>query len=184
MQDNAYNRRGFIKTGILATAGLVFPLYPKNGFGALSKTARDLRFYNTHTGERLEVCYWCEGRYRESGLESIDYFFRDFRTGDVKSIDPKLLDLLYAISRQTDPKASMHLISGYRSPETNQKLRKNSSGVARKSLHLLGHAADIRVPGLKTDALRKIAVGLGVGGVGYYPKSDFVHVDIGRVRQW
>lgn len=184
MQYAACDRRSFIKTGMAAAAGLFCPLFPKDGFGAYSREERSLEFYNTHTAELLNVCYWRDGEYLEGELASIDHFFRDFRTGDIKKIDPRLLDLLYTISRKAGRNASLHLISGYRSPETNQKLRQNSSGVARKSLHMLGHAADIRIPGLKTAALRQVAVDLGVGGVGYYPKSDFVHVDIGRVRQW
>lgn len=178
------NRREFIKTGIAAVAGIVFPLFPKEGLGAPSNGVRDLRFYNIHTRERLEVCYWADGSYLEDGLTSINHFFRDFRTGDIKQIDTQLLDLLHVISQKAGPEVSLYLISGYRSPETNRTLRQNGSGVAKKSLHMLGHAADIRIPGLKTATLRKIAIDIGGGGVGYYPESDFVHVDIGRVRQW
>lgn len=184
MQCSEYDRRRFIKTGMAVVAGLVFPLFPKNGFSALSNEVRDLRFYNTHTDERLEVCYWANGSYRKDELSAINHFFRDFRTGDVKAIDTRLIDLLHAISKKAGPKASLHLISGYRSPKTNQKLRQNSSGVARKSMHMLGHAADIRIPGVETAALREIAVKMCGGGVGFYPKSDFVHVDIGQVRYW
>lgn len=184
LQYETYDRRRFIKTGIVAAAGLIFPLFSKDGICAPSQEERNLKFYNTHTGERLKVSYWCDGAYIESELTSINHFFRDFRNGDIKAIDTRLLDILYAISRKVDSNASMYLISGYRSPETNEKLRQNSSGVARKSLHMLGHAADIRIPGVKTADLRNIAIDLGGGGVGYYPKSDFVHVDIGRVRQW
>lgn len=169
---------------MVAAAGFIFPLFPKNVLSAPVKGTRTLNLYNTHTNEQLKTCYWRDGEYVESELEAVNHFFRDFRTGDIKEIDSRLLDLLHAISKKADPKASLHLISGYRSPETNRKLRQNSSGVARKSLHLLGHAADIRIPEMKTASLRKIALGLEGGGVGYYPKSDFVHVDIGRVRQW
>ena len=174
----------FLKTGVMVAAGLMFPVFQKAGFAALMKGERRLRFYNTHTGEWLRTCYWSCGEYLESELESVNHFFRDFRTGGVKTIDVKLLDLLYIISGKASPNAPIHLISGYRSPETNQKLRGNSSGVARKSLHTKGYAADIRIPGMKTANLRKIAISIGAGGVGFYPKSDFVHVDIGRVRQW
>lgn len=169
---------------MVAIAGLVFPLFPKEGFSAISNQKHKLRFYNTHTDEGLEVCYWANGAYREDELTLINHFFRDFRTGDVKEIDSRLLDLLYVISQKAGPNACLHLISGYRSPETNRKLRQNSNGVARKSLHMIGHAADIRIPGFKTASLRKIAMDIGRGGVGYYPESDFVHVDIGRVRHW
>ena len=167
-----------------ATSGLLLPFFPKVGFGAFLKKERNLRFYNIHTNEKLNVCYWRNGAYLDNELLAINHFFRDFRTGESKSIDAKLLDLLYVISREVDQLATIHLVSGYRSPKTNELLRHNSSGVAKKSLHMKGYAADIRIPGIKTAALKKIAVGLAIGGVGYYSKSDFVHVDIGRVRQW
>jgi uncharacterized protein YcbK (DUF882 family) len=179
-----FDRRKFLKTGLIAAAGFMIPAFPKTGSASLAETERHLRFYHTHTGEKLRVCYWENGEYLDPGLASINYFFRDFRSGDIKNIDTRLIDLLHALSRKIDGDVSFHLISGYRSPETNQKLRRNSSGVAQKSLHMEGYAADIRVPGLKTAALRKIAIDIGGGGVGYYPESDFVHVDIGRVRQW
>jgi uncharacterized protein YcbK (DUF882 family) len=184
LQQHLLDRRKFIKNGLIAAAGLMIPVFPKIGSAALPKTDRQLRFYHTHTGETLRVCYWENGEYLDSGLASINHFFRDFRNGDIKTIDTRLVDLLHAISRKIDGDVSFHLISGYRSPETNQKLRSKSNGVAKKSLHMEGYAADIRVPGIKTADLRKIAIGIGSGGVGYYPESDFVHVDIGRVRQW
>jgi uncharacterized protein YcbK (DUF882 family) len=168
----------------MAAAGLMVPVFPKIGSAALPNAERELRFYHTHTGETLRVCYWQDGRYLDSELSSINHFFRDFRNGDVIKIDTRLVDLLYAISQKTGGNPAFHLISGYRSPATNEKLRQNSGGVARKSLHMQGHAADIRIPGVKTAELRKIAIDIGGGGVGYYPESNFVHVDIGRVRQW
>lgn len=175
------NRRKFVKTGMAAIAGLIMPSF--YGVG-LASTERRLLFQHTHTGERLSVCYWKNGEYIEEGMVSINRFFRDFRTGEIKRIDTGLIDLIYTISETVGHDVSFDLVSGYRSPETNEKLRKNSSGVARKSLHLMGQAADIRVPGLQTSKLRAIAIDIGMGGVGYYPESDFVHVDIGRVRQW
>ena len=167
-----------------ATSGLILPLFPKAAFSEFVKKERNLRFYNIHTNENLNACYWRNGAYLDNELLSINHFFRDFRTGEIKPIDAKLLDLLYVISRKVGQSATIHLISGYRSPKTNEMLRHNGSGVAKKSLHMKGYAADIRIPGIKTTALKTIAVGLAAGGVGYYPKSDFVHVDIGRVRQW
>jgi uncharacterized protein YcbK (DUF882 family) len=169
---------------VVATAGGLVPMLPKIAGAAVPKMERKLHFYHIHTGETLKVCYWEDGRYLEGGLESINRFFRDFRNGKIKKIDSRLVDLLYAISRKTGREAIFYLISGYRSPETNEKLRKTSSGVDKKSLHMLGYAADIRVPGIKTSELREIAIEVGGGGVGYYPRSDFIHVDIGKVRQW
>ena len=109
---------------------------------------------------------------------------RDHRSGEVKAIDTQLLELLHALALKTSPQAPFHVISGYRSPATNKKLRKKSTGVASRSLHMQGKAIDIRIPGFKTRKLRNVALKLKAGGVGYYAKSDFVHVDIGRVRYW
>ena len=163
---------------------MLLPIIPKAGFAAFLPQERRLRFFNPHTDERLRVCYWDNGQYLDNELETVNHFFRDYRTNGVKDIDVRLLDLLYEISKKIPSGKPLHLISGYRSPATNRMLRARSKGVARHSLHMKGYAADIRIPGFKTAALRQIAVDLGVGGVGYYPKSDFVHVDIGRVRYW
>jgi uncharacterized protein YcbK (DUF882 family) len=184
LKQHLIDRRHFIKNGILVAAGLMFPAIPGNGFASLPNAERMLRFYHTHTREKLHVCYWEHGKYLDNGLASINHFFRDFRNGEIKEIDTRLIDLLYTISMKAGGEVSFQLISGYRSPETNEKLRQNTTGVDRKSLHMEGHAADIRIPGMKTTTLRKIAIAIAGGGVGYYPKSDFVHVDIGRVRQW
>jgi uncharacterized protein YcbK (DUF882 family) len=109
---------------------------------------------------------------------------RDFRTGEIKPVDPNLLDLLHRIVINVDPHAPISIISGYRSPRTNAALRKITTGVARKSLHMQGRAIDIRIPGYRTSAIRRLAIQLKSGGVGYYPKSDFVHLDTGPVKAW
>jgi uncharacterized protein YcbK (DUF882 family) len=109
---------------------------------------------------------------------------RDHRTGETKSIDPRLLDLLYAVKKRLGATQPFHIISGYRSPKTNAILRKNAGGVARKSLHIEGKAVDIRLPDAELSALRKVTMDLRGGGVGYYPKSDFIHVDLGLLRYW
>jgi uncharacterized protein YcbK (DUF882 family) len=109
---------------------------------------------------------------------------RDHRTGEVKPVDPKLLDLLHRIVMEEKPRSPLSIISGYRSPSTNEALRKVTAGVAAKSLHMEGRAIDIRIPGYRTTALRQIAVDLHCGGVGYYPESNFVHLDTGPVKVW
>lgn len=179
-----YNRRRFIKTCMSAAAGLFFFSAPVNGSPGKPTRERRLQFYNIHTRERLQICYWANGNYHGDALDAINHFFRDFRTGDVKTIDVRLLDLLHDVCETVPGGNTLHLISGYRSPETNRMLSSISSGVSIKSLHMLGQAADIRLPGVRTAKLRDIAASLGVGGVGYYPESDFVHVDIGHVRCW
>lgn len=145
---------------------------------------RELGFYNAHTGERLSVVYWAEGDYQQAPLREIDHLLRDHRTGDVLAIDRNLLDLLHRIRVELATNEPFHVISGYRSPKTNATLRAQGRGVGRRSLHMQGKAIDIFVPGREVSALRRTARALQAGGVGYYPKSGFVHVDVGRVRYW
>ena len=109
---------------------------------------------------------------------------RDFRTGEVFPVDPRLFDIMYRIYDQTDTSWAFEVLSGYRSPKTNRRLSNNTDGVAENSLHMTGQAIDVRLPGLKTWNLRKLAVALHAGGVGYYKKSNFVHIDTGRIRHW
>jgi uncharacterized protein YcbK (DUF882 family) len=122
--------------------------------------------------------------YRAAALGQINSFLRDFRTREVHDIDPKLLDLLHRLAGELDAPEPFHVISGYRSPRTNSTLRSKSGGVARYSLHMEGKAIDIRLPGVPLARLKEAALDLKLGGVGYYPGSDFVHVDTGRVRAW
>ncbi len=143
-----------------------------------------LSFYNVHTDEKIDVNYCIKGRYSTKGLKAINYILRDFRTDDVCTIDMGLLDLLYGISRKLNIREPFHIVSGYRSPATNAMLRKKSSAVARNSYHLKGKAIDVRLPDLSLYKLKKTAVKLKAGGVGYYPDSDFVHLDIGPIRHW
>lgn len=158
------------------------------GLPSLSQAAtrgqRSLSFYNLHTDERLRATYWADGQYIPEALREIDRVLRDFRTGDVHAMDRKLLDLLVALHARMETREPFAVISGYRSPKTNAMLADASSGVARRSLHMDGKAIDVRIPGRKLADLRKAAVALRMGGVGYYPRSDFVHVDTGRVRAW
>ena len=178
------SRRGFLQTGaaVLAAASLPGRSFASNS--AASAPERKLGFYNTHTGERLNTAYWADGAYQPEGLREIYHLLRDHRSGDVSPIDARLLDLLYRLAASLDTKESFHVISGYRSPATNVMLSKRSSGVAKHSLHMEGLAIDILVPGRNLADVRRAAIALNGGGVGYYPASDFVHVDVGRVRTW
>jgi uncharacterized protein YcbK (DUF882 family) len=156
-------------------------------FGASGKpptTDRSLSLYNPHTKDRFHGVYWRNGDYVANALKKINHIMRDFRAGDIKQIDTHLLDLLSAISIKLMPKQPFHVISGYRSPETNAKLRKRGKGAAKNSYHIQGKAVDIRLPGYRTSALRRTAYHLKLGGVGYYPKRGFVHVDVGPIRYW
>jgi uncharacterized protein YcbK (DUF882 family) len=145
---------------------------------------RSLSFHNTHTEECLNIVYWDRGRYLSDALKQIDYILRDHRTNEIRPIDKKLIGLLHTIKRELRTNEPFHIISGYRSPQTNALLRKQSRGVARRSLHLYGEAVDIRLPGCRLSKLRRVAVDLRKGGVGYYPRGDFVHVDVGPIRHW
>lgn len=172
-------RRAFLAGAATAIA------FARPAFADLGR-ARTLAFDNLHTGERLAVDYWAEGAYVPGALTSINHLLRDFRTGDVHVIEPRLLDLLTVLRARLDTSSPFEVISGYRSPATNATLRAEGghSGVAAKSLHMQGMAIDIRIAGRPLDAIHKTALALQGGGVGYYPQSDFVHVDIGRVRTW
>ena len=149
-----------------------------------SETKRRLSFYNTHTHERLSVTYKKGGTYSLEAMEKISKILRDHRSGDIHPIDPKLMDFLYDLLSKVDNHSEVHIISGYRSPATNKKLRQASKGVASKSLHMQGKALDFRLPGTETAILRDKARAMKRGGVGYYRKLDFVQIDTGRVRFW
>ncbi len=179
-----HNRRRFLQFGVAALTAVSMPRLAYAGRALESTPERALAFYNTHTGERLKTTYWERGHYIGEALSQIDYLLRDHVANETKEIAPKLLDLLFAMRRQLDSREPFHVISGYRSKQTNAYLRAHTSGVAENSLHTVGQAIDIRLPGRPLSSLRKVALGLKGGGVGFYPKSDFVHVDIGRVRYW
>jgi uncharacterized protein YcbK (DUF882 family) len=146
-----------------------------------------LRFYHTHTNERLDIVYRRGDVYLPEALDRLDYYLRDYRTGDVHQYDPRLFDLLHELTRSLGrPYAEINVVCGYRTPSTNEFLRSRSvhTGVAQHSLHMQAEAIDIRLPGVPTARLRDAALELHRGGVGYYRALDFVHVDVGRVRRW
>jgi len=177
------NRRHFL--ACLATgAALASVATPALARAAATARPRLVAMNNLHTGETLEATYWADGGFRPDVLQQINEFLRDHRTGDVHFIDTGLLDQMYLLQRETGVERPFEIISGYRSPATNAALRQGSSGVARKSLHMQGKAIDIRLPGVRLTKLRDTALSLQAGGVGYYAKSDFIHIDTGRVRTW
>ncbi len=145
---------------------------------------RRLSLYNIHTGERLSQVYWDDGDYIAPALAEIDGILRDWRTEEKAAMNRDLLDFLNDLHSVMETSEPFHIISGYRSPKTNAKLRDKSKGVARKSLHMRAMAADIALPGRKLEWLREAALSMKRGGVGMYRKSGFIHVDVGRVRFW
>jgi len=174
-------RRGFI-TGLASAAGLI-AASPVLAAVAPS-VERTLAFHHTHTGERAEITYWRDGDYLAEGLQAMNRLLRDHRTGEQAEMDRDLLDTLYALNLTLCEPGEFQIISAYRSPKTNEMLRNKTGGVAKRSLHMQGKAIDLRVESCKLKRLRENAMALKAGGVGYYPKSNFIHVDTGRVRYW
>jgi uncharacterized protein YcbK (DUF882 family) len=147
-------------------------------------THKVLAFQNMHTGDQLNLTYFEQGRYIKDALHEINHLFRDYHDGTVHPIDTALLDQLYDLKHTLEVRKPFHIVSGYRSPTTNADLRKHSDGVAKNSLHMEGRAIDIRIEGLDTRRIRNAALAMQRGGVGYYERSDFVHLDTGTVRTW
>lgn len=180
------HRRAFLGLGAAAAAAALMPARIEAST-VVTLPERTLSFFHTHTGERLKVAYCCGGQYQPDRLQKVNHLLRDFRVNETRAIEPKLLDLLYELGGTLGTDQPFHVISGYRSPRTNSMLRDRGgarTGVASHSLHMVGQAIDIRVPGVRLDRLREAARSLRIGGVGFYPDSDFVHVDVGRVRTW
>lgn len=182
-------RRDFLKRSAALASVISVPLIGRAA--ALPSTAstaarrdRTLRMYNTHTGESIKATYWADGRFVPDAMNDINKLLRDHRNNKIAQMDPKLLLLLDQVSTQVKPGSVVHIISGYRSPETNQMLADTTNGVAKHSMHLDGRAIDVRMPGSALNDLRKAALAAGGGGVGYYPDSQFVHLDTGRLRHW
>jgi uncharacterized protein YcbK (DUF882 family) len=177
-------RRRVLGFGLgIAALAVATPL--QGALAALPQTGtRTLGFVNTHTNEKIMAVYWRDGIYDEGALRDINYVLRDHRSNEVADMDPHLLDLLVELHRRTGSRKAYQIISAYRSPKTNAMLASASGGVAKHSLHMEAKAVDIRLYDVKLKNLRETALGMKAGGVGYYPKSDFVHVDTGRVRYW
>jgi uncharacterized protein YcbK (DUF882 family) len=167
--------------GILAS---VVPLLPVRNSYAASTLSWRVAFRQAHTGESFNGVYRVGDKYLPDAFERLNYVLRDFRTGQIFPMDPRVVDIISILQAKTGLRQPMEVLSGYRSPKTNAKLRHASTGVARNSFHMYGQAIDLRQPGMRTGKLRDIARSLRAGGVGYYPKSDFVHVDTGKVRSW
>lgn len=182
MSKPEFNRRWLLRASLGACAAL--GVTPAMARAVALAPERRLSFDNLHTGERLTAVYWQNGSYLPDAAREIDWVLRDFRANQVHPIEPRLLDLLFALHKILPGQSPYQVISGYRSAATNAMLAAHSDGVAAHSLHMQGMAIDVRVPGIVLARLRDCARSLRGGGVGYYPRSDFVHVDVGRVRTW
>ena len=183
------HRRAFLGIGASVVASTLVPTKALAATtGSIARAPeRTLSFFNIHTGERLKSTYCTGGCYRPEALAELNHIMRDFRVNEVKPIDPRVFDLLHELGGTLETDQPFYIISGYRSPETNALLRERggaSTGVASHSLHMVGQAIDIRVPGVGLQHLRDAAKSLKIGGVGFYPDLNFVHVDVGRVRYW
>jgi uncharacterized protein YcbK (DUF882 family) len=176
------SRRQFIVGSCGTLAGLF--AFAATAHAHKPEPIRRLGFVHTHTGEKLDAVYWEQGEYLPDALDEISRVLRDHRTGETHPLDVELLDTLALLGNQLELRQSYHVISAYRSPKTNEMLRKKGSGVATKSMHMDGRAIDVRVPGVELKVLHRAALNLRSGGVGYYPRSEFVHLDTGRVRNW
>lgn len=184
MNKNSISRRDFLRFAA-GSLSLALPLLAGQSRQAMANMPdRSLALYNLHTGETLKTTFWQDGQYVDESLHDINHFMRDFRQNEVKSIDTKLIDLLFDIKTDLDSSKPIHVISGYRSPKTNKLLKKQGRKVATRSMHLHGKAVDIYLPDRKLSEVKKVATSAKIGGVGYYPKSSFVHLDTGRVRYW
>jgi len=180
MPRKPLDRRLFLRSAGVASLALG----PLGAASARVLEKRSLSFVHTHTGESLSIVYFQAGIYQAPSLERINLLLRDFRTDEVHPIDLRTLDILFDLQTLANRDEPYQVISGYRSPRTNAALRSHSSGVAEHSLHLQGRAIDVRLGGFSTRRLHELARQMGRGGVGFYPQSDFVHLDSGPVRFW
>lgn len=185
LADIQASRRQVLKTGLVGLlAGLAPMAIPSATEAGRSYAARRVAFRNAHTGESFSGVYRVGDKYLPDAFDRINYVLRDFRTGEAFPMDPRLIDILSHVHEGTKSRVKFEVLSGYRSPKTNAMLRRASSGVAKNSFHMYGQAIDIRLPDIRTSMLRNAARSIRAGGVGYYPRSNFVHVDTGQVRSW
>ncbi len=176
-----FSRRGVLALGLPALVGLT----PLNVLAhAGGGRARSLMLHNVHTGEKLKTVYYVDGRYLRESLTEINWILRDWRTDEEAAIDRQVLDQLHRLQTVMNTNAPFDVISGYRSPKTNQMLRRKGRGVAKKSLHMRGMAVDVALPGRDLRQLYRAAKSLQAGGVGIYSGPGFIHLDSGRVRSW
>ncbi len=180
------DRRGFLKLGGMAIAALGFwtPALASAQNVSMAPKGRSITLIAAHTDEKFSGEYWYDGKYIPDAFSEIKTVMRDHRNNERFPIDPRLMDIMYVLENRVGSTKPVNIVSGYRSPQTNAMLRRTTEGVARNSLHMSGQAIDIRIPGVSLTSVRDTVTDLKSGGVGYYAKSNFVHVDTGRVRIW
>ncbi|MEM7651161.1 MAG: DUF882 domain-containing protein [Pseudomonadota bacterium] len=181
---NSIDRREILKLGLAGTLASIVPLGLSSSPAEASRSAWRVGFRHAHTGESFNGVYRVGNKYLPDAFERLNYVLRDFRTGEVFPMDPRVIDIMALVQRKARVNRPIEIFSGYRSPKTNSSLRRASSGVAKNSFHMYGQALDMHIDGYSTRRLRDIAMSLKAGGVGYYPRSQFVHVDTGSVRSW
>jgi len=177
------NRRGLLVGGLAMATTLLLPTWAE---AALHKKGvkRQLSFRNIHSNEHTTITYFNDGHYSPKALKALNYALRDWRAKQARRMDPRLFDTLWLVQHRLGISAPFELICGYRSPRTNAYMHAHSDGVAQNSYHIRGMAADVSLPHVSTSRLRHAALDLRAGGVGYYPDSGFVHIDVGPVRHW
>ncbi|PZX18488.1 uncharacterized protein YcbK (DUF882 family) [Palleronia aestuarii] len=182
--STGFSRRALL--GAFAAASIAAAPTTSSAFGFLRGAGdiRRIKMYNGRTGESIDTIYWIEGKYVGPALQEINYFMRDWRNNQVREIDPRTVDIMSAAHGLLDTSEPYMLISGYRSPQTNEMLRRRSSGVAKNSRHLRGEAADLRLKSRSVSQMYRAAEACAAGGVGRYSRSNFVHMDCGPVRSW
>ncbi|WP_371186206.1 DUF882 domain-containing protein [Thalassotalea maritima] len=182
------NRRKFFKQASAAVVlGATLPFVSANAYAKLNNSSdvKRLKFYNRHTNERIEGVFFANGQFKQNTLAKFNNHLRDHRRGEQTNMDPKLFEFLHKIQQRLNYDGEIHIISGYRSPQTNAMLAsKSKGGVAKKSFHMQGKAIDFAMPGVDLKRVRDAAKSLKLGGVGYYPVSGFVHIDTAHVRSW
>jgi uncharacterized protein YcbK (DUF882 family) len=176
-------RRMALKAGLGLVAAVATPM-PAWARILAKKPNRELSFLNLHTGERLKAEYFHNGQYVPSAMHAVSVLLRDHHNNKIHPIDPYLLDLAHLLHANVASATPINVVCGYRSPETNAMMHEVSAGAAVHSMHIQGKAIDIRLPGTRLSSLRKAALALRQGGVGYYPEDNFVHIDTGKVRHW
>ncbi len=185
LSEEGVDRRSFLKGGLTLSATALISTVGVNPVFAASKNGRyGFSVHNMHTGESYKGVYRVGNEYLPEAFEAINHTLRDHRSDEVFPIDPRVIDIAAAVHRMSGSRKEFQVLSGYRSPKTNNKLRSKSRGVAKQSLHMSGQAMDLKLPDVSNSRLRELAIKLKSGGVGYYPRSGFVHVDSGQFRTW
>lgn len=181
---SSLTRRGLL--GAFAATAVAATPYYANAFGFLrgGGDIRSVRMFSSRTGEKINMIYWIEGNYIKDALKEVNYFMRDWRQDAAIGIDTRTIDIIAASQQLLDTDAPFQLLSGYRTPQTNAMLRSRSRGVASKSLHMTGKAADLRMNGRSVSQISRAAASCSAGGVGRYSGSNFVHMDCGAIRTW